>query len=175
MKALSCAQLLLIPDVGTPWRGDVGCSQAEGMAEAVAVSETNMKNLYWNIRQQLVHHAVTGCVMRAGDLLGTGTISGSTDGSLGSMLELSWRGSREVISRARGPRHAGASKTGAASNGCIKRQKEARVICLLMHGKDACTRELWCMGAIKLSPGPCRVLVRADTRKGADARLSSHL
>ena len=71
------------------------------MAEAVAVSETNMKNLYWNIRQQLVHHAVTGCVMRAGDLLGTGTISGSTDGSLGSMLELSWRGSRQVIARAR--------------------------------------------------------------------------
>lgn len=40
--------------------------------------------------------SVAGCNMRAGDLLGTGTISGTTPDSLGSMLELSWRGSREV-------------------------------------------------------------------------------
>jgi maleylpyruvate isomerase len=52
--------------------------------------------MYWNFKQQLVHHSVTGCNMRAGDLLGTGTISGPTPDSLGSMLELSWRGSREV-------------------------------------------------------------------------------
>jgi len=70
--------------------------RAEGMPEAAPVSETNMRNLYWSIQQQLAHHAATGCVMRAGDLLGTGTISGSTSASLGSMLELSWRGSREV-------------------------------------------------------------------------------
>ena len=35
--------------------------------------------------------------MRAGDLLGTGTISGPTDDSLGSMLELSWRGARDIM------------------------------------------------------------------------------
>lgn len=40
--------------------------------------------------------SITGCNMRAGDLLGSGTISGPTEDSLGSMLELSWRGAREV-------------------------------------------------------------------------------
>lgn len=52
--------------------------------------------MYWNMRQQLVHHSVTGCPMRAGDLLGTGTISGTDVSAFGSMLELSWRGAREV-------------------------------------------------------------------------------
>ena len=56
-----------------------------------------MRYLYWNLKQQLVHHSVTGCNMRAGDLLGTGTISGPTDDSLGSMLELSWRGARDIM------------------------------------------------------------------------------
>jgi len=70
--------------------------QGADMLQPARVSTTNMKNLYWNIRQQLVHHSITGCVMRAGDLLGTGTISGSTDDALGSMLELSWRGTRQV-------------------------------------------------------------------------------
>lgn len=64
--------------------------------EPSTVSVSNMRYLYWNLRQQLVHHSVTGCNMRPGDLLGTGTISGPTDDSLGSMLELSWRGSRDV-------------------------------------------------------------------------------
>lgn len=40
--------------------------------------------------------SVSGCPMRPGDLLGTGTISGPTDSAMGSMLELSWRGTREV-------------------------------------------------------------------------------
>lgn len=52
--------------------------------------------MYWNMRQQLVHHSVSGCPMRAGDLLGTGTISGSDETMFGSMLELSWRGAREI-------------------------------------------------------------------------------
>ncbi|RYG52770.1 hypothetical protein EON67_00425 [archaeon] len=41
------------------------------------VSRSNLKYLYWTIRQQLVHHTVTGCNMRPGDLLGSGTISGA--------------------------------------------------------------------------------------------------
>eukprot|EP00814_Leptocylindrus_danicus_P007188 CAMPEP_0116022932 /NCGR_PEP_ID=MMETSP0321-20121206/11275_1 /TAXON_ID=163516 /ORGANISM="Leptocylindrus danicus var. danicus, Strain B650" /LENGTH=449 /DNA_ID=CAMNT_0003494085 /DNA_START=75 /DNA_END=1424 /DNA_ORIENTATION=- len=60
------------------------------------VTKSNFANLYWTPRQQLVHHSITGCCMRPGDLLGSGTISGSTDESLGSMLELSWKGEREV-------------------------------------------------------------------------------
>lgn len=65
--------------------------------EASTISVSNLRYMYWNPRQQLVHHTVTGCPMNAGDLLGSGTISGPTPDSLGSMLELSWRGSREVV------------------------------------------------------------------------------
>ena len=68
----------------------------EGGTAASVITTSNLRNMYWNIRQQLVHHSVTGCPMRAGDLLGTGTISGSEDTAYGSMLELSWRGSKEI-------------------------------------------------------------------------------
>jgi len=60
------------------------------------VSKSNFKNLYWNMKQQLVHHSVSGCNMRPGDLLGSGTISGPTADSFGSMLELCWKGSKTV-------------------------------------------------------------------------------
>eukprot|EP00932_Pfiesteria_piscicida_P020106 SRR837773.6924.p2 GENE.SRR837773.6924~~SRR837773.6924.p2 ORF type:complete len:342 (-),score=155.96 SRR837773.6924:65-1090(-) len=52
--------------------------------------------MYWNVKQQLVHHSVTGCNMRPGDLYGSGTISGTNPGSFGSMLELTWRGRDEI-------------------------------------------------------------------------------
>lgn len=68
----------------------------EGDENASTISESNFKYLYWNIKQQLVHHSVTGASMRAGDLLGSGTISGPTPSSYGSLLELSWRGSKPV-------------------------------------------------------------------------------
>jgi hypothetical protein len=61
------------------------------------ISVSNLKYMYWNMRQQLVHHAVTGCTMKPGDLLGTGTISGPDVSAFGSMLELSWRGAREIV------------------------------------------------------------------------------
>ena len=52
--------------------------------------------MYWNISQQLAHHTVNGCRVNSGDLMGSGTISGPTPDSYGSMLELSWRGERPV-------------------------------------------------------------------------------
>ncbi len=61
------------------------------------VCQSNLKHMYWSSVQQLVHHSVTGCPMRAGDLLASGTISGKEQHNFGSMLELSWKGSREVI------------------------------------------------------------------------------
>lgn len=64
--------------------------------EPQRVSLSNAKYLYWNFKQQLVHHTVTGCNMQPGDLLGSGTISGPTDKEYGSMLELSWKGTKEV-------------------------------------------------------------------------------
>jgi fumarylacetoacetase len=64
--------------------------------EPQRISLSNAKYLYWNFKQQLVHHTVTGCNMNPGDLLGSGTISGPTDTEYGSMLELSWKGTKEV-------------------------------------------------------------------------------
>ncbi|GAB5372348.1 hypothetical protein AAMO2058_001657700 [Amorphochlora amoebiformis] len=60
------------------------------------VSRSNAKYLYWTFEQQLTHHSSTGCNMRPGDLLGSGTISGPKDTQYGSMLELSWNGSRQL-------------------------------------------------------------------------------
>jgi len=66
--------------------------RAEDMAEAATISRSNTKYLYWTMQQQLAHHTVTGCNLRPGDMLASGTISGPDKGSYGSMLELSWRG-----------------------------------------------------------------------------------
>jgi fumarylacetoacetase len=71
--------------------------QGEQQTAPATISRSNFKNLYWNAAQQLVHHSVSGCIMRAGDLLGSGTISGSSPDAFGSMLELSWKGSKEVV------------------------------------------------------------------------------
>ena len=68
--------------------------QGDSMAEPFQVAESNISDLYWTPAQQLAHHSVTGCTMKAGDLLGSGTISSKTEG--GSMLELSWKGTKEV-------------------------------------------------------------------------------
>jgi fumarylacetoacetase len=48
---------------------------------------TNFKNLYWSMSQQLAHHSINGCNMRTGDLLGSGTISGNDEHSVGCLLE----------------------------------------------------------------------------------------
>jgi fumarylacetoacetase len=66
-----------------------------GEKEAI-ISKGNFSCLYWNIKQQLTHHTVTGCNMRPGDLLGSGTISGSTPDSYGSLLELAWKGTKPL-------------------------------------------------------------------------------
>ena len=56
------------------------------------IARTNFKELYYSAAQQLAHHTTSGCAMRVGDLLGSGTISGPTKDSRGSLLELSWAG-----------------------------------------------------------------------------------
>ncbi len=67
----------------------------EGSVETV-VSNSNFKYMYWSMAQQLTHHTVNGCNVRSGDMMGSGTISGPTKDSYGSMLELSWRGQNPV-------------------------------------------------------------------------------
>jgi len=52
--------------------------------------------MYWTIAQQVAHHTVNGCNLRAGDLLGSGTISGPDVGSLGSLVEMSYGGKSTV-------------------------------------------------------------------------------
>nr|KAI8732824.1 fumarylacetoacetase [Biomphalaria glabrata] len=69
---------------------------AEGMTKPAIISQSNFQNMYWTMKQQLVHHTITGCNINPGDLMGSGTISGLTPTSLGSMLELCWKGTRTV-------------------------------------------------------------------------------
>ncbi len=70
--------------------------QSAAMDEAQTISRSNMKYLYWSLEQMLAHHTITGCNMRPGDLCGTGTISGPTPDSYGSLLELTWRGEKPI-------------------------------------------------------------------------------
>jgi fumarylacetoacetase len=64
--------------------------------EETTVSRSNLSFLYWNMNQQLAHHTVNGCNIRCGDMLASGTISGPTEGSFGSMLEIAWKGTKPV-------------------------------------------------------------------------------
>jgi fumarylacetoacetase len=65
-------------------------------SEATTVCRSNFKYMYWNMAQQLAHHTVNGCNIQVGDLYASGTISGPSPGSYGSMLELSWNGQRPL-------------------------------------------------------------------------------
>ena len=60
------------------------------------ICESNTKHLYWSMAQQLAHHTVNGCNVRVGDLLASGTISGPTPGSYGSLLELAEGGRKQL-------------------------------------------------------------------------------
>ena len=60
------------------------------------VSKSNFKYMYWTMSQQLAHHTVNGCTVNSGDMMGSGTISGPTPDSYGSMLELAWQGTKPV-------------------------------------------------------------------------------
>lgn len=60
------------------------------------VCRSNFKYMYWSMAQQLAHHTVNGCNMRVGDMCASGTISGPTPDSFGSMLEISWKGTKPV-------------------------------------------------------------------------------
>ena len=67
----------------------------EGEKETI-VTNSNFKYMYWTMAQQLTHHTVNGCPVNAGDMMGSGTISGPTKDSYGSMLELTWKGQNPI-------------------------------------------------------------------------------
>jgi fumarylacetoacetase len=66
--------------------------QPEGAATATSLSKTNYNRMYFSAAEQLCHHAIGGCEMNTGDLLGSGTISGAKRSEFGSLMELSWAG-----------------------------------------------------------------------------------
>jgi len=74
----------------------------QGGTETV-IARTNYSEMYYSAAQQLAHHTTCGCPMTVGDLLGSGTISGPTKDSRGSLLELSW-GGKEPFAIAGGTR-----------------------------------------------------------------------
>lgn len=67
-----------------------------GNGQETTICFSNYKYLYWTLNQQLAHHTVNGCNIRVGDMMASGTISGAKASSFGSMLELSWSGSKPV-------------------------------------------------------------------------------
>lgn len=69
--------------------------QPENSTESV-ISQSNYKYMYWNMNQQLAHHTVNGCNINCGDMMASGTISGPEENSYGSMLELSWKGTKPI-------------------------------------------------------------------------------
>ena len=75
------------------WSYDI---RLEVLLQSARISVSNSRYLYWNVCQQLAHHTINGCNLHPGDLLASGTISGPTPDSLGSLLELSWKGTRPV-------------------------------------------------------------------------------
>lgn len=60
------------------------------------ICSTNFKYMYWSMAQQLAHHTCNGCNVETGDVYASGTISGPTEDSFGSMLEISWKGTKPV-------------------------------------------------------------------------------
>jgi fumarylacetoacetase len=125
------------------------------------ISRSNLKHMYWNFRQQLVHHAVTGCPMNAGDLLGTGTISGPTETSLGCMLELSWRGTRDVVCENGNPSVEGSKAR--------KFLKDGDTVNMVGYAQGDGYRIGFgeCKGKVLPAGGPCVLAAEAGSASGA--------
>ncbi len=63
---------------------------------AATLTRTSFRHQYWSIAQMIAHHTVGGCNLQAGDLLGSGTISGPTPGEAGALIELTVAGTQPV-------------------------------------------------------------------------------
>lgn len=61
------------------------------------ICTSNYKYMYWTMEQQLAHHTVNGCNINVGDLMASGTISGPDPKEYGSMMELTWRGTKPIV------------------------------------------------------------------------------
>ncbi len=63
------------------------------------LSQSNFRHMFWTVTQMLAHHASNGCLMRPGDLLASGTVSGPEVETSGCLLELGWQGPGQPRSR----------------------------------------------------------------------------
>ncbi|MEQ1824180.1 MAG: fumarylacetoacetate hydrolase family protein, partial [Fimbriimonadaceae bacterium] len=70
--------------------------QTEKMTKPQTICRSNTKHLYWNFVQQLAHQSSNGTPLEIGDLYASGTISGESEDSFGSLLELTWRGQKPL-------------------------------------------------------------------------------
>ena len=75
---------------------DLEVAMTPGGGETKVISHTNYREMYYSSAQQLAHHSSSGCAMRTGDLLGSGTISGPEKENFGSLLEISWGGKEPI-------------------------------------------------------------------------------
>ena len=73
---------------------EVSIATEKGAEKQISLS--NYKYLYWNMNQQLAHHTCNGCNIEVGDMYASGTISGNDETAYGSMLELTWRGTKPI-------------------------------------------------------------------------------
>ena len=73
---------------------DVFLTPENGEDNKIATS--NYKYMYWTMEQQLAHHTVNGCNINVGDMMASGTISGPDPSEFGSMMELTWRGTKPI-------------------------------------------------------------------------------
>ncbi|HEX8253874.1 MAG TPA: fumarylacetoacetase [Thermoanaerobaculia bacterium] len=85
----------LTDDVGFDITVEVWLRSAQ-MTEPVRLSRGNFRDMYWTVAQLVAHHTSNGCNLMPGDLLASGTISGTEKDSRGSLLELAWRGTEPV-------------------------------------------------------------------------------
>lgn len=70
--------------------------QTEKMTKPQVICRSNAKHLYWSFVQQLAHQTSNGTNVEPGDLYASGTISGTEEDSYGSLLELTWKGTRPI-------------------------------------------------------------------------------
>lgn len=61
------------------------------------ISKTNYLNTFWTMEQQLTHHTISGCKVNSGDLMSSGAISGNTDKSGSSLLEITQGGTKKIV------------------------------------------------------------------------------
>lgn len=82
-----------------PYNFDINLEVAlncPGLSKPHTITRSNFKYMYWTMKQQLAHHTITGCNINPGDLMASGTISGESPDSYGSMLELCWKGTKPI-------------------------------------------------------------------------------